>query len=410
MSSRRVPPALFKGLSLVVAVALVGSMAAIASAHGGDKTAVHSCVNSKGTVRLVDPSVDCRSGERSVDWAIEGPRGSIWHVGAGAPNSEIGVNGDLYLDTETGDVYVNVSGTWGRPVTNLKGPAGTVGTNSVGTDAIQDGAVTTVKIADDAVTSEKIADGTVTADDLATGAVTSDEIADGSVMTEDLADGSVTSEKIGDGEVAAEDLATGAVTEDKIAEGAVTSAAVANNSLTGDDIDESTLTGLLRAASFDEDDGSQTSTGLHFVDAGYGDVICAEADFEFFPGPSVTVTVGPSGLVAVYAEADMALGQPPKDEGPALVQLHEETDLPGCETILESSFQSPSQFPPDFERRTTLPASEVGTTGRGTWVIFPATPGTRTFSLRFGCGADPDITNQQSACYFDDLLLMVMPL
>ena len=410
MSGRRVSPALFKSLSVVVAVALVGSIAAIASAHGGDKTAIHSCVNSKGTVRLVDPNTDCRAGERPVDWAIEGTPGSIWHVGAGAPNSEIGVDGDLYLDTQTGDVYVKVSGTWGRPVSNLKGPAGTVGPNSVGTDAIQDGAVTSVKIADGAVTSEKIADGTVTADDLATGAVTSDEIADGSVLTEDLADGAVTSEKIGDGEVAADDLATGAVTEDKIADGAVTSAAVANNSLTGDDIDESTLTGLLRAASVEKDDGSQTSTGVHVVDARDGDVSCAAADMEFFPGPTVTVTVGPSGLVAIYAEADMALGEPPKDEGPALVQLYEETDIPGCETILESSLQSPSQFPPAFERRTTLPASAVGTTARGTWVIFPATPGTRTFSLRYGCGADPDITFSQSACYFDDLLLMVMPL
>jgi hypothetical protein len=380
MSSGRVSPAVIKGLSFLVAVALVGSIAAVASAHGGDKTAIHACVNSKGSVRLVDPNADCRSGEFAVDWAIEGPPGSIWHVGAGAPNAELGVDGDLYLDSETGDVYVKTSGTWGRPVSNLKGPAGSVGTNSVGTDAIQDDAVT------------------------------SDKIADGSVMTRHLAAGAVTSDKIADGEVMADDLATGAVTEDKIADGAVTSDAVADNSLTGDDIDESTLTGLLRAASFAKDDASQTSQGVHIVDSAYGAVSCAAADLESFPGPSVTVTVGPSGLVAVYAEADMTLGQPPKDEGPALIQLYEETDLPGCETILESSFQSPSQFPPVFERRRTLPASGIGTTARGTWVIFAATPGTRTFSLRFGCGEDPDLINVQTRCFFDDLVIMVMPL
>ena len=51
------------------------------------------------------------------------------------------------------------------------------------------------------------------------------------------------------------------------------------------------------------------------------------------------------------------------------------------------------------ELRRTLPGSSVGTTGRGSWLIFQATPGTRTYSLRYGAeggggGALPVVDNK----------------
>jgi hypothetical protein len=85
---------------------------------------------------------------------------------------------------------------------------------TIGTDQIENGAVTTPKLADEAVTKEKLAKA--------------------SVGTGRLEDGAVTSEK----------LAGEAVTTDALAADAVTGDKVADDSLTGADVDESTLEGV----------------------------------------------------------------------------------------------------------------------------------------------------------------------
>lgn len=58
-----------------------------------------------------------------------GPAGSKWYTGSesGAPSDDIGVNGDFYLNTLTGDVYTKISGDWGSPIENLTGPQGIQG-------------------------------------------------------------------------------------------------------------------------------------------------------------------------------------------------------------------------------------------------------------------------------------------
>ena len=66
------------------------------------------------------------------------------------------------------------------------GSGGAIATDSVGTAAIQDGAVT----------SAKIADGTITSSDLASDSVDSSKIVDGSITANDLASGSVTNDKL----------------------------------------------------------------------------------------------------------------------------------------------------------------------------------------------------------------------
>jgi hypothetical protein len=53
--------------------------------------------------------------------------GSEWFVGSGAPNDANNNDGDLYLDSDTGDVYKKDSGTWGSPVANIKGDTGLTG-------------------------------------------------------------------------------------------------------------------------------------------------------------------------------------------------------------------------------------------------------------------------------------------
>ena len=41
-----------------------------------------------------------------------GAAGSKWFSGAGAPSDSLGVNGDFYLNTTSGDVSVKAASTW----------------------------------------------------------------------------------------------------------------------------------------------------------------------------------------------------------------------------------------------------------------------------------------------------------
>ena len=91
------------------------------------------------------------------------------------------------------------------------------------TVSLEDGAVTTQKIAVGAVTTPKIADKSVTDAKLADGAVTTPKIADGAVTTPKIADGAVTTPKIADKSVTDAKLADGAVYGSKIKVGGMRS-------------------------------------------------------------------------------------------------------------------------------------------------------------------------------------------
>ena len=56
----------------------------------------------------------------------DGKQGSAIHTGSGAPKADLGDIGDLYLDTNTGDVYEKTADGWVK-LANLKGPAGPQG-------------------------------------------------------------------------------------------------------------------------------------------------------------------------------------------------------------------------------------------------------------------------------------------
>lgn len=55
------------------------------------------------------------------DPGSQGTPGTVWHKAAGAPTT-LFANGDFYLNTTNGDVYVQTAGFWGSPVTNITGP------------------------------------------------------------------------------------------------------------------------------------------------------------------------------------------------------------------------------------------------------------------------------------------------
>lgn len=62
----------------------------------------------------------------SGDVTVTASTSAVWHMGSGAPSASLGVASDAYLDTSTGDVYLNVAGTWTLEG-NIKGPTGAPG-------------------------------------------------------------------------------------------------------------------------------------------------------------------------------------------------------------------------------------------------------------------------------------------
>ena len=97
-------------------------------------------------------------------------------------------------------------------------------------------------------------------------------------------------------------------------------------------------------------------------------------------GPTVTVNVPRSGLVAVYARASGQINGG-GNNSVAQVHLYEPTLLPGSPRVLE--FQSET---PELRVSTPGPGEVDGTPTltRGGWIVFPAEqPGTYTFSLRY---------------------------
>jgi len=55
-----------------------------------------------------------------------GSPGTVWRSGVGAPSNGLGIDGDYYLDTATGYVYLKSAGMYGI-VGNIKGPTGANG-------------------------------------------------------------------------------------------------------------------------------------------------------------------------------------------------------------------------------------------------------------------------------------------
>ena len=58
-----------------------------------------------------------------------GTDGSVWYTGSGIPGAGTGIDGDFYLDSTSGDIYQKSAGAWGASIANLTGPTGTAGTN-----------------------------------------------------------------------------------------------------------------------------------------------------------------------------------------------------------------------------------------------------------------------------------------
>ena len=108
-------------------------------------------------------------------------------------------------------------------------------------------------------------------------------------------------------------------------------------------------------------------------------------------GPSVTVNVPETGLVAIYARGTGEIdggGQ----GATAQVHLYEPNLLPGAPRVLEFTTSEP-------QLRITAPGTGdldgTGVLTRGGWLVFPAEKGRYTFSLRYSVagGGTANFTN-----------------
>ncbi|MBL6537782.1 family 20 glycosylhydrolase [Streptococcus suis] len=86
-------------------------------------TAVRAAIDN---LELEKPSGD-NQGDQQPDTSNQENRPSNFiHTGSGAPASELGQDADLYIDTQTGDLYSKVNGSW-TLLSNLRGPKGEPG-------------------------------------------------------------------------------------------------------------------------------------------------------------------------------------------------------------------------------------------------------------------------------------------
>lgn len=65
----------------------------------------------------------------------DGQDGTTTHVGSGAPSAGLGVDGDQYIDTDNGDIYTKITGTW-QLQGNIGAVALTTRTDTIDPDAI----------------------------------------------------------------------------------------------------------------------------------------------------------------------------------------------------------------------------------------------------------------------------------
>ncbi len=128
--------------TLVASLLVAGTVAGVAAASARTQPkSFFACESATGEVTSISTSSNIRCpGAVRVRWNTTGPRGargaagppgvpgargSLWSTGSGTPTAT-GQNGDLYLDTSTGDVYELVSGTWTMEA-NLTGRQGAMG-------------------------------------------------------------------------------------------------------------------------------------------------------------------------------------------------------------------------------------------------------------------------------------------
>lgn len=117
------------GLMVLASLLAAPAMASTATAPVAKEYQLRACVHTKTkVVRIVVVPKKCTKRERAVriNTTVTKPTPAIWY-GVGAPNPQVGIDGDLYVDTTNYVFYgPRVSGNWGVGQ-SLIGPAGPTG-------------------------------------------------------------------------------------------------------------------------------------------------------------------------------------------------------------------------------------------------------------------------------------------
>jgi hypothetical protein len=124
-----------------------------------------------------------------------------------------------------------------------------IAVNSITSAYLQDGSVTTVKLAANAVTAEKLADNSVDSAAIQAGSVISGKLGANSILSANIQDLQVVEAKIGNEAVTTNKIGQLAVSEAKIGTGAVTGSKIASDSITYDKLQRGTTAPGVFAAS-----------------------------------------------------------------------------------------------------------------------------------------------------------------
>ena len=128
--------------------------------------------------------------------------------GSDITNSRITNTGITNSSFQSGNILINTDGSgnigdkiqFNSTTITLNSPLGPAGGDLIGqypNPTINDGTITTNKIANGAVTSDKIANSAVTSDKLSDGSVTTNKIINGAITSDKIANSSVTIAKLG---------------------------------------------------------------------------------------------------------------------------------------------------------------------------------------------------------------------
>lgn len=123
-------------LELMYVTAVAGAVFTVTRAIEGTTATAHT-ISSEVVLPFTAASIQNVHGPA-------GTPGTQFRTGTGVPSNSLGIDGDLYLRTTTGDVYLRSSGTYSI-VENIIGPTGATGaTGAAGTPGTQFRTGTTV--------------------------------------------------------------------------------------------------------------------------------------------------------------------------------------------------------------------------------------------------------------------------
>ena len=192
------------------------------------------CYAADGTTLLSDPSVTATN---TLPWSATGgaPLELVFTTPAGAAfiNPAVYVNGG-------GSGAAAGSGYWVTAALTLQPTASAT--------LIQDGAISTNKIAANAVTAAQIAAGTITAAQIAAGTITATQLAANTITAAQIAAGTITAAQIAAGTITATQIATNTITASNIAANTITAANIAANTITAAQIAAGAITATQLAA------------------------------------------------------------------------------------------------------------------------------------------------------------------